>query len=504
MKKVLLLMSVVGMMVSCSQDITDMNVDPKKPTTTKAEYLFTNAEKKLVDQMVSTSVNNNVFRLFAQQWTETTYPDESQYNITNRKIPDTHFLVLYRDVLADFHDSRVMIVATTPATPADEAIKQNKLALIDVLEAYAYSVLVDTFGNVPYTQAIDINKYPLPAYDDAKTIYQDLIKRLTADVAVLKANSTVANFGAADIIYSGNAASNAKWAKFANSLIIRMAVNMSDIDPAYATTQVQAALASGALANNNDNTKLTYLTTSGNQNPLYADLVTSQRFDFIPAEPFVSAMDAIVPGGDPRMPKYFTNLTSPAPVIPAGRTFVGGTYGAGNVYTSYSQISSTLNNPAFPGTIFDFAELNFLLAEAAEKSLIPGGSAQAKVYYEAGIRASMADWGVTNTTAIDAYIASPKVDYNNPLSGATYKEKIGNQAWFALYNRGYEAWTSYRRLDFPVLKAPQAAINKLIFTVPVRYTYPGVEASINKANYTKASADIGGDLLNTKLFWDKF
>ena len=112
-------MSVVGMMVSCSQDITDMNVDPKRPATTKAEFLFTNAEKKLVDQMVSTSVNNNVFRLFAQQWTETTYPDESQYNITNRKIPDTHFLVLYRDVLADFHDSRVMIAATTPATPAD-------------------------------------------------------------------------------------------------------------------------------------------------------------------------------------------------------------------------------------------------------------------------------------------------------------------------------------------------------------------------------------------------
>jgi hypothetical protein len=148
--------------------------------------------------------------------------------------------------------------------------------------------------------------------------------------------------------------------------------------------------------------------------------------------------------------------------------------------------------------------LNFLLAEAAEKSLIPGGSAQAKVYYDAGIKASMADWGVTSATAIDAYIASPKVDYNNALSGATYKEKIGTQAWFALYNRGYEAWTSYRRLDFPVLKAPQAAINKLIFTVPVRYTYPGVEASINKTNYIKASADIGGDLLNTKLFWDKF
>lgn len=492
------------MIFSCS-DLTEMNVDPKKPTITKSEFLFSNAEKKLVDQMVSTSVNNNVFRLFAQQWTETTYPNESQYDITGRKIPDTHFLVMYRDVLADLLDAKKMIAALPTATPSEVAIKENKLAVIDVLESYTYSVLVDTFGNVPYSQALDIIKYPLPAYDDAKTIYTDLIKRLAADAVILKKNSADPNFGAADIIYTGTAASNAKWAKFANSLIIRMAVNLSDVDPTYAATQVQAALASGPLASNADNTKLTYLTTTGNQNPLFADLVTSKRFDFIPAEPFVAAMDAVVPGGDPRMPKYFVNATSPAPVIPAGRTFVGGTYGEQNVYATYSHISATLDNPAFPGTIFDFAELNFLLAEAAEKNLIPGGSAKAKTYYDAGITASMADWGVAQP-AITTYLASPKVDYNNALSGATYKEKIGTQAWFALYNRGFEAWTSYRRLDFPILKAPVSAINRgeEFKTVPVRYTYPGVEVTINGTNYSKAASDIGGDKMTTKLFWDKF
>ena len=99
MKKILLLISFIGIMTSCSDDLTDKNVDPKKPTITKAEYLFTNAQKKIVDQMVSTSVNNNVFRLFAQQWAETTYPNESQYDLTGRKIPDNHFNAFYRDVL---------------------------------------------------------------------------------------------------------------------------------------------------------------------------------------------------------------------------------------------------------------------------------------------------------------------------------------------------------------------------------------------------------------------
>lgn len=499
MKKILFLISFITIASSCS-DLTDMNVDPKRPTVTKAEYLFTNAQKKVTDQMVSTSVNNNVFRMFAQQWTETTYPNESQYDITGRKIPDQHFLVLYRDVLMDLKAAKDLITPETAVTPSEIATKESKLALIDVFMCYSYSILVDTFGDVPYTEALDIKNHPLPAYDDAKTIYKDLITRLAADAAILKANTTDPNFGAADLIYSGNAASNAKWAKFANSMIVRLAVNISDVDAAYATTQIQAALASGAIAGNADNAKLVYLTTAGNQNALYADLVTSKRDDFIPAEPFVAAMDAM--GGDKRMGKFFTNATAPAPVIPVGRTFVGGTYGEANVFSAYSHITSTLNNPVFPGTLFDFAELQFLLAEAAEKNLVPGGTAQAQVYYNAGIEASFIDWGLTKADA-DAYKLLPKVAYTNVASGATWQEKIGMQAWFALYNRGFEAWTSYRRLDFPKLSASTSAKNKGFLTVPVRYTYPGVEQFQNGANYTKAAAAIGGDLMSTKLFWDK-
>ncbi|KFF18768.1 SusD/RagB family nutrient-binding outer membrane lipoprotein [Flavobacterium hydatis] len=503
MKKILLLISFVSITISCSTDITDMNVDPKKPTSTKPEYMFTNAQKKLVDQMASTSVNLNVFRLLSQQWAETTYPNESQFDLTGRKIPDNHFRVLYRDVLADLYDAKGMIKAQVTETEEAAIINQNRLALIDIFEVYTYSILVDTFGDVPYSQVGDIVNNPLPAYDDAKTIYKDLIVRLTKDVAVLKKNDATANFGTADIIYSGNAASNKKWVKFANSLIVRLAVNISDVEPAYAATELQAALASGIMTGNADTTKLIYLTTSGNQNPLYADLVVSNRNDFVPAETFVAAMDAVVPGGDPRMTKYFVNATKPAPVIPPGRTFTGGTFGEANVFEASSRITATLNNPAYPGTLIDYAELQFLLAEAAEKTLIPGGSAQAKVYYDAGITASMTDWGVP-AASITTYLSQPKVNYLNVLSGATWQEKIGMQAWYALYNRGFEAWTSFRRLDFPKLKSPTAAINKNILTVPVRYTYPGIEQSVNGTNYNKAAAAIGGDLMNTKIFWDKF
>lgn len=499
MKRIFSLLYIITVVTSCS-DITDQNVDPKKPTITKAEYLFTNAQKKVVDQMVSTSVNYNVFRMFVQQWTATTYPNESQYDITGRKIPDQHFSVLYRDVLMDLKASRELIVPEIAVSASEIAIKQNKLALIEVFECYSYSVLVDTFGDVPYTQALDIKKYPLPAYDDAKTIYKDLIKRFAAAAVILKANTQDPNFGRADLVYNGDAASNAKWAKFANSMIVRLAVNISDVDQAYAATQIQAALVSGVLGSNADNTKLNYLATAGNQNPLFADLVTSKRDDFIPAEPFVAAMDAI--GGDKRMDKYFVNAAKPVPVIPAGRSYVGGTYGEANVFGSYSHITGTLNNPVFPGTLFDYAELQFLLAEAAEKKLVPGGTAQAEIYYNAGIDASYADWGLTQADA-NKYKLLPKVAYTNTASGATWQEKIGMQSWFALYNRGFEAWTSYRRLDYPKLLPSNTSKNRGFLTVPVRYTYPGVEQFQNGTSYTKAAAAIGGDLMTTKVFWDK-
>ena len=73
------------------------------------------------------------------------------------------------------------------------------------------------------------------------------------------------------------------------------------------------------------------------------------------------------------------------------------------------------------------------------------------------------------------------------------------QKWLALYNRGYEAWTEWRRLDAPSLEAPPEALS----VIPVRYTYPIFEQTLNGANWEAASSAIGGDNVGTKLFWDK-
>jgi hypothetical protein len=133
---------------SCNDDsITDLNDDPKNLTTVPAGTLFGNAEKNLFDQMTSSNVNTNVFRLFAQHWTETTYLDESRYDVLQRNVPDVHWRTLYRDILRDLKEAHVITNKEQALSVSAQKIKDNKLALIEVLNVYAYSVLVDTFGN---------------------------------------------------------------------------------------------------------------------------------------------------------------------------------------------------------------------------------------------------------------------------------------------------------------------------------------------------------------------
>lgn len=464
---------------SCTDDITGLNQNTKDATVVPAAYLFTNAQKNMVDQMVSTSVNFNVFRLFMQQWTETTYTDESNYDIATRTVPDNHWGVIYRDVLKNMQQSKIYLQQYQPATPAEEAENANRIAIVDIMSAYSYSVLVDTFGDVPYTEALDIEAHPLPKYDDGETIYRDLISKLT--VASNSLDASYGSFDTADLIYSGDVS---KWKLFANSLRLKLAINMDDVDHTYATTEVLAAVSDGVITSNSDNTALKYLSAQPNTNPVYVDVIASQRNDFVPTSTIIDQMNNL---NDPRRTSYFTDL---------GGSYVGGTPGDSNSYFNFSHIGTKLVDPTFEGLIMDASEIEFLLAEAVGRGIAVGGTADS--HYNAAITASMSYWGVSGVD-IAAYLVQPNVAY--ATATGTWKQKIGEQAYLALYNRGFECWTSYRRLDYPVLTAPvDAEVNQ----VPTRYTYPAREETLNATNNAAASTAIGGNTLTTKLFWDVF
>jgi len=467
--------------VSCTKDLTKLNENEKKPAAVVASTLFANAELAVTDVLTSTNVNLNIFRLLAQHWTETTYPDESQYDLSTRNIPQNVWHALYRDVLIDLADAKRLVEADATL---DAAVKQNQLAQIEVVMVYTYSVLVNTWGDIPYTEALNIDNLS-PKYDDAQTVYLDLLDRL--DAAIGNLNPAAMGFGSSDILYEGNnkrTGSIASWVKFANSLKMRLAMVIADVDNARAKAAIEAA-SPNAFMSAEDDAIFNYSTIPPNTNPLWVDLVQSGRLDFVGANTLIDSMNHL---NDPRRQYYFDTTKTGVTGV-----YRGGIYGTSNDYSAFSAVGNLLRAKDFPAVWIDYTEVEFLRAEAVERGYAVGGAAM--THYNNAITASIVSWGGTQAQAA-TYLLQTDVNYLTAQGG--WKGKIGTQKWFALYNRGFEAWTEWRRLDYPQLVAPPDALSD----IPVRYPYPVSEQNLNKINYDAAAAAIGGDNVATKLFWD--
>lgn len=448
-----------------------MNVDQKNPSSVPSFTLFSNAQRNMAFILADTDPNNNIFRLTAQQWTQTTYTDESNYDLNTRAIPDNWWTYFYKDCLKDFDEAKKLI----PTDVGDAGTQQNQLAITDIQIVYLYWILVNTFGDIPYSTALDA-AILFPTYDDAVTIYNDLLSRLDADIAALDPAAGSFNEGA-DLIYNGDIN---KWKKFANSLKLLMGMVLADSDAAKAKSIVESA-AAGAFTSNNDNAVFNFLSSPPNTNPVWANLIQSGRNDFIPASTIINLLDEL---NDPRLPFYFTEDDD--------GEYSGGVPGSGNNFSSFSHVTDAQTEPDAPYVMLDYAQVQFNLAEAVERGMNVGGTAED--HYNNAITASIVSWG----GAVGDYLDRPDVNYGT--AEGDWKEKIARQEYIALYNRGFDAWTLIRRLDYPDMAVPVNALSDF----PVRFTYPILEQNINTSNYNAASSAIGGDEVTTKLFWDKY
>ena len=362
-------------------------------------------------------------------------------------------------------------------------------------------------------------------------------------------------FGDADKLYAGNAAA---WTKFANSLKLRLGIRLTDVNPTLAQSTITSAVNAGVFTSNADNATLQYESSTPNTNPVWLDLVQSGRNDFVAANTIVDIMNNL---DDPRRAVYFdqnikpligeiestTTVTTTTTItftatppsellvgddvyntqgspdlddhlyvgtvsaingnsidiegasnLPADGedlhflVYTGGIYGANNNYSNYTHIGTIMHEATTPANLMDFVEVSFYLAEAAERSIV-GTPADAEGHYNAAITASFEAWGATDVTT---YLANADVAYTT--ASGTWREKIGTQFWLAMYNRGFEAWTAWRKYDAPALNL--AAISEL--PVPTRYTYPVNEQNLNPTSWEAASTAIGGDTQTTKVFWD--
>ncbi|HET8737833.1 MAG TPA: SusD/RagB family nutrient-binding outer membrane lipoprotein [Pricia sp.] len=474
MKKQIFFLITVALVVSCS-DFGDMNQDPKQATAVPPETVYANANKELVDLMTESSVNINIFRFFAQTWTSTTYTDEPNYDLKVRDQPGAHWDNSYRDILKDLDEARKIINNSDNAN-IDPAVIQNQLASISILEVFTYHVLVDVFADVPFTEALNIENVN-PKYDDDAAIYPALTAKLNE--AINSINVDAGSFGDSDLLYNGDMAG---FKKFANSLKLRMAVRIAAVDAGTAATMASEAIASGVFESNADNATMPYLDGSPNANPVWTDLVESGRQDFIPSDVVVDIMVAL---DDPRIPIYFDDN------LGAG-VYKGGAYGQNAPYADHTHLGDIFHEPDTEGVLMDYPEVAFLLAEAEELGLAnPAGTPEEN--YNAAVTASIQYWGAEGA---DAYLSQPNVAY--ATAGGTWQETVAVQKWIHLFNRGFEAWTTYRLYGFPDLVTTPFSEEES----PRRYTYPNDEASVNPPGYQAAASAIGGDEKSSRVFWD--
>lgn len=465
---------------ACKKSFDELNNDPKSPVDVPANSVFLAGEKGLADVYTTSIWTSSPFRVLSQVWTQTANINESRYQFTTNNAPAGWWTQIYTRALSNLEQAKTLYEAEK-LTPA---VKRNKVLITDVLEVYAFHLLVNTYGNIPYTEALK-RTVPFPKYDDAKTITYDLIKRLDAAIVGLDVNS--ASFGPADQIYKGDVK---QWKKFAATLKLKLALLIADVDESTARTKVLEAVTSGVFTSNADNANFFYISgTVVNSNPLWQDLVNGTYAKYYaPAAFFVNTLNSL---NDPRLPLLFTkDITG---------KYSGAAAGIGGVNENLSGFSNLWLGAAAPGVLLDYAETEFLLAEAVERNIAVGRTA--KAHYSDAIIASIVKFGGTEDQG-SLYLKNVKVDYNT--AEGNWRQKIGYQKWIALANRNWDSWTEIRRLGFPNLDSvsqPDGALGLL----PARFYYPPAEQNSNAVHWQEAVNALpnGKDALSSKLFWNR-
>lgn len=476
MKNIIIILLVLFSSASCKKSLESLNVNVKNATEAGAGTFFTSAQVNLVNRLNNVGLSQPPFVFFAQYLTEVTYVELSNYFVGNTNGSDLLWRDIYQRVIKNLDESRKVLENTEVIGSTDEIKKQNQLLIIEIMRAYTYGILVDIYGNVPFSEAMDIDNV-LPKYDDGKEIYFTLIDILSN--AIENLNPTIGSFGNNDVIYSGNVD---KWKKFGNSLKLKLGMRIIDEEFDVGKKAVVES-AKGVFQSNGDNAVIKYQSTTPNTHPFWVHLVQNNLRYYVGTNTIVDIMNSL---NDPRREAYFSKV---------GSEFIGGEPGRVQSFDLSSHLSDKFYDPTLEAILTDYASVEFLIAEGIERNIL-NDLGTAEEHYNSAIKASFDYYGVNG---FDNYIIQNTISYNT--ASGSWQEKIGTQKWIALFNQGFEGWTEYRRLDFPKLEAPA---NAFVTTVPVRLIYPVSEQSLNSENYERASSEIGGDLLTTRIFWDKF
>lgn len=466
---------------ACDDGLTEVNENPNGPRDVSVQFLLPQAQTNLVGRALGANVHMTMTSLFVQHLAKIQYADEDLYELRDGTI-NAHWNGFYTGGLEDLY---------VIEQKGLEAENENVVATSLVMQSWTFATMTDLWGDIPYSEALrgmevleGDTSVSTPKYDTQEEIYNGILADLTAASNMIDVAGNP--WGNSDLIYRGNMD---QWRLFANSLRMRYAMRLSEVDPAKARTEFVAAYEAGGFRNNADNALLVYSAQPDN-NPVHENQRT--RDDHAVSKTLVDTLQAL---DDPRLPVYAEpNATegeyegSPngtEDVNPAAASRIGAYFVAANA----------------PAVLMSYSEVKFLEAEAAARGWIPGDPA---ALYREAIRADMEVYAIP-TAEINAYLAQPSVAFPIGAGLDAMLKKIALQKWIAFYSQGTEAFAEWRRLGYPVLEPGPDNSNDDM--VPVRIPYPSSEQAFNNANLMEAVNRNGGlgifEGLNDPVWWDK-
>jgi hypothetical protein len=400
----------------------------------------------------------------------------------------------------------------------------NHHNIVRIWRVWVMHDVTDVYGDVPYFDAGKgyIDGVLKPRYDPQSEIYADMLKEL--DEAAGALNPSLPSFGSADFLYNGN---TEQWKRFAYSMMLRLGMRLTKVDPAMAETWVKKAIAGGVMQSNADVARLPHTDEGSlNFNKFSREMWRGEGCP--PAargkgyakmgETFVSHL---VNTNDPRIPFYMAlwqgnanpdllpeytdpdlqkglphgyDYSSIRDLIPDWNEDMQADYSEPNLHSICS--------PSAPTIFQSYAEVKLLLAEAALRGWGPGN---AKTHYEDAVRASMqmpllfpGNFSIS-AEQVNGYLEG------NPYVEGTFDqqmEQIHTQFWVSLIVDNLEIWANWRRTGYPVLTPTNYPGNATGGQIPRRIKYLNQEASVNTENYNEAVQRQGPDDYLTRVWWD--
>ncbi len=488
--------------VSCDDSFDEINTNSVDPTQIDQVFILNSA-------IIGASYSNGplIYEMGIVQQIIT--PNSgvltgANYNQDNRNATENMWNDYFVSVIRDTRD----LINQVEGEPQ----RVNLVNMARIIQAFAFMVLTDTYGDIPYNEGGKgfTEQVVFPTYDAQENIYPALIQELTQATSALNPGAPTES---GEVLYGGDIS---KWRKLGYSLLLRAGMRLSKIDPGLAQQTIQAAFQGGVMESNDDNFVIRH---DNNYNNAHGSTLNgTEANNFFLAAPFVTFLRE---SNDPRLsaiavtyvgalsgPEQSQDRASSDPSIQVGmpmghdnNSIVGVADGLGlSSFYEFAQVDRTriakVNGPMF---LLTYAQTQLLLAEAAFRGWVSGSAA---AFFEEGVRAHMEQMALHDdrSTIPEAEI----IDYlaANPFDEANALEQINTQYWVASFFNGPEAFANFRRSGFPDLAPNPFPAQDITSNFIRRLTYPSQEIAVNVDNINAAISRQGPDVLDTRIWWD--